>query len=95
MINLGQYLVSYLDVIKAKAPKQGFGSRFVADLVEFLELGLEQDTKLKGVHLFVGQSQLLEPHAFFRKHQFGPLPEQFKHLKLEGSDLAYRFISKN
>ena len=66
--------MSYLDVIKAKVPKQGFGSRFVAKLVEFLEMELEKDTKLKGAHLFVGQSQLLEPHVFFRKHQFGPLP---------------------
>jgi len=56
VIKLEQYLVSYLDVIKAKVPKQGFGSRFVADLVEFLKMELEKDTKLKGVHLFVGQS---------------------------------------
>jgi len=37
---------------------------------------------------------LLEPHAFFQKHQFGALPQQFEHLKLEGSDLAYRLITK-
>jgi hypothetical protein len=38
---------------------------------------------------------LLEPHAFFRKHQFGPLPQQFEHLKLEGSDLGYGKLKKS
>jgi hypothetical protein len=95
VIKLEQNLVSYLDVIKAKVPKQGSGSQFIADLVEFLEMELENDRKLKGVHLFVGQSKILEPHVFFRKHQFGPLPEKFKHLRLEGSDLAYRLISQS
>lgn len=75
VVKLGQYLVSYLDVIKAKTPKQGFGSQFVTDYVEFLELELEKDKQLKGAHLFVGQSRILEPHVFFQKHQFGPLPQ--------------------
>jgi hypothetical protein len=63
--------------------------------VEFLEVELEKDKKLKGAHLFVGQSKILKPHVFFQKHQFGPLPQQFEHLKLEGSDLAYRELKKS
>jgi hypothetical protein len=46
--------VSYLDVIKSKTPKQGFGSRFIADFVEFLEMELEKDKQLKSAHLYVG-----------------------------------------
>jgi hypothetical protein len=55
VIKLEQHLVSYLNLVKARTPKQGFGSQFVADLVEFLGLELKQDKRLEGVHLFVGQ----------------------------------------
>jgi len=42
-MELDQYLVVYLDVIKTEEMFRGkrFGSQFIADLVEFLELQME------------------------------------------------------
>jgi hypothetical protein len=43
--------------------------------VEFLKQHLKENPELKGAHFFVGQSQILKPHAFFAKQGFGPLPK--------------------
>ena len=77
MVELDKYLVTYLDVIKTKEDDQrkGLGSRFISDIVEFLEGKLKKDPQLKEGHFFVGQSQILKPHEFFRKQGFGPVPD--------------------
>lgn len=92
VIELDQYVITYLDVIKAKETKRGLGSQFIDDLAEFLEQHMKGNPKVKGAHFLVGQSQLLKPHAFFAKQGFGPLPKQFEDLKLDECDLAYRQV---
>ena len=94
VIELDRCLITYLDVIKAQESKKGFGRQFINDIVEFLAACLEENKELKGAHLLVGQSQLLKPHNFFSKQGFSPLPKQLGDLKLEGSDLAYRRVSR-
>ena len=97
VIELDKYLVTYLGVIKTKenVQRRGLGSQFVWDLVEFLEQQLTKDLQLKGGHFFVGQSQIFKPHSFFTRQGFGPVPNQFKHLKQGSCDIAYRKIQKN
>ena len=94
VIELDQYLVTYLDVIKAKETKRGLGSQFISDLVEFLRQQMQKNPEVKGAHFLVGQSQLLKPHAFFAKQGFGPLPKQFEGLKLDECDLVYMKVRK-
>jgi hypothetical protein len=50
---LEQYIVAYPDVI-AKCDEESFGSQFIADLVEFLDIRLEENLTLKGPHFLVG-----------------------------------------
>ena len=54
VIELDQYLVVYLDVIKAKETKRGLGSQFISDLIEFLKWEMQGNSEVKGAHFFVG-----------------------------------------
>lgn len=94
VVKLESQFFVYLEIIRAKVPRQGHGTTFIADLVEFLEGRLRADKSVTTAHFILGQSQLLEPHEFFKKQGFGVLPDQFKHLRHDGCDLAYRKIPR-
>ena len=54
VVELDQYLITYLDVIKAKETKRGLGSQFITHLVDFLESHMERNQEVKGAHFLVG-----------------------------------------
>ena len=89
IIEIERYIIIYLEVIKTagKFRRQGFGTTFIDHVKEYTAQ-LLRSKNYNSAFFFVGQSQILKPHKFFDKLNFGVLSDQFKHLKVEGCDMA-------
>ena len=75
IIEIERQIITYLEIIKTagQAKGQRLGATFIDNVKELIELLLLESKGYNGAFFFVGQSQALKPHEFFKKQGFSAL----------------------